>query len=176
MPTTALLVIDVQRAMFTTPGFALHDADNTLASIRTLIDRARTQQTDVIYVQHSSESESHPLYRDAEGWPIHEAVTPLPTDIVIEKASPDAFRNTTLLHVCQTLRISRLVVAGMQTEFCIDTTVRRAASLGFEVVLAADGHTTFDTDILSAGKIRAHHNTTLGKGFCTVLPGADIPF
>ena len=50
----------------------------------------------------------------------------------------------------------------MQTEFCVDTTVRAASSRGFDVVLVADGHTTGDT-ALSAAQIIAHHNATLAN-------------
>jgi len=175
MTHTALLVVDVQNAMFTTPGFTLHDADNTVAAIRQLIVRARETGIEIIYVQHTSDAQDHPLRREAEGWPIHASVAPLATDIVVEKTTPDAFRNTTLLHTCQTLQISHLVIAGMQTEFCIDTTVRRACSLGFQVTLAVDAHTTFDTDVLPAKDIRAHHNRTLSS-FGTVVPTEKITF
>jgi len=53
------------------------------------------------------------------------------------------------------------VVCGYATEFCVDTTLRRAAGLGLTVTLAADAHTTHDKPHADGGQIRAHHNATL---------------
>ena len=70
--------------------------------------------------------------------------------------------------------IRRLVLAGMQTEYCIDTTTRRARSLGYEVVLAADAHSTYP-GALPAEQVIAHHNSVL-KAFADVRPAAEIDF
>ena len=67
-------------------------------------------------------------------------------------------------------------VAGMQTEFCIDTNCRAAFDLGYKVVLAKDGHTTFDTPVLSAAQIIAHHNRTLNGSFVELAAADDIVF
>jgi nicotinamidase-related amidase len=52
-------------------------------------------------------------------------------------------------------------VAGYASEFCVDTSVRRAAALGYPVTVAADAHTTHDKPHADAAFIRAHHNLTL---------------
>jgi nicotinamidase-related amidase len=44
---------------------------------------------------------------------------------------------------------------------CIDTTCRHATTLGYDVTLASDAHTTINSDILTAAQIVAHHNETL---------------
>jgi nicotinamidase-related amidase len=67
------------------------------------------------------------------------------------------------------------------TEFCVDTTCRRATSLGFDVTLVGDAHLTRDTDILSAAQIVAHHNLVLndfgaGEHVITVKPAAEVIF
>jgi len=59
--------------------------------------------------------------------------------------------------------VTDLIVCGLQSEFCVDSTVRRAMALGYPVVLVADGHTTVDNGVLSAGQIAAHHNWTLSN-------------
>ncbi|MNW18398.1 Isochorismatase family protein [compost metagenome] len=56
-----------------------------------------------------------------------------------------------------------MIVCGAQSDFCVDTTVRRALALGYEVVLVADAHSTLDNGVLVAAQIIAHHNTTLGN-------------
>lgn len=60
------------------------------------------------------------------------------------------------------LGIGRLVICGLQTEFCIDATVRAALSHGYDVTLAADAHTTGDAAILAEAAIR-HHNYALAN-------------
>jgi nicotinamidase-related amidase len=69
-----------------------------------------------------------------------------------------------------------LVICGMQTEFCVDTAVRGAYERGYKVVLLGDAHTTFDTQLLPAADIIAHHNATLSGGFAAVKPAASIEF
>ena len=80
--------------------------------------------------------------------------------------------------------IRRLVLAGIQTDYCVDTTCRRAFSLGYDVTLVADGHTTWDGDAFSekaddalrAAQIIAHHNRVLGDGFVTLRKAEEISF
>lgn len=77
--------------------------------------------------------------------------------------------------------VRSLVVCGYATEFCVDTTVRRAAALGYEVFLAADAHTTQDKPHATAARIREHHNATLPRitsfGPCIeAVPSSDIDF
>jgi len=56
-----------------------------------------------------------------------------------------------------------LIICGLQTDFCVDTTVRRAFTLGYHVTLVADAHSTLDNGVLTAAQIIAHHNATLGN-------------
>jgi nicotinamidase-related amidase len=51
----------------------------------------------------------------------------------------------------------------MQTDYCVNATVRQAHTLGYEVVLAADAHTTVDNGSLAAEQIIANHNERLGR-------------
>jgi nicotinamidase-related amidase len=72
--------------------------------------------------------------------------------------------------------IDRLVIAGMQTEMCGDSACRGAVALGYRVVLVADGHTTYDTPIIDAERIIAHHNRLLGHGFADVVTADEVTF
>ncbi|MCJ7989403.1 isochorismatase family protein [Priestia sp. OVS21] len=95
----------------------------------------------------------------------------------MQKSSWDAFYQTTLYKKLQELEIGKLVIAGMQTEFCLDTTCRRAYSLVYkENILVKDAHSTFDTAVLSASKIVEHHNNMLGGRFVTLEEVNEIIF
>ena len=89
---------------------------------------------------------------------------------------PDSFLRTTLGDGLESRGIGRLVLAGMQTEYCEDTTCRRAFGLGYDVTLAADAHGNWDDETLTAAQIVAHHNEVMGNGFARVVPAAEASF
>jgi nicotinamidase-related amidase len=98
---------------------------------------------------------------------------------VIHKRACDAFFETTLDAAVAAAGIQQLVICGCMTQYCVDTTVRRAVSLGYDVVLAADGHMTADTDALRFEQVIAHHNALLdgfdaGEHEVRVCPSAEI--
>jgi len=157
----ALLVIDVQVAMFDGDPL-LHRHEEVLGNIRSVIDRARAARTPVIYVQHEHATYA-PMMRDTPGWQIHPAVAPLPGERIITKKASDSFYGTPLRSELDALGITDLVVAGLQSEQCVDTTCRRAISLDYDVTLVADGHTTWDTGELTAAQVIAQTNATLAN-------------
>ncbi|MBU1001203.1 MAG: cysteine hydrolase [Proteobacteria bacterium] len=172
---SALIVIDVQRVMFETPGEFAFNGEAVLETIAGLIARARNSGVPVIYVQHDAGEDSS-MPRGSELWQIHPAIAPQEGEIVVEKRKPDAFAGTEFKSVLDGLGVSRLVLCGLQTDCCVDTTCRRASSEGYEVILAADAHSTFDCELLTAEQLVAYHNWSLGKRFAAVLASAEIRF
>ena len=171
---TALVIIDVQLGMFDDSDL-VYNGNELLATLGTLISRAHTSGIPVIYIQHDG-GDNHPLRPDKPGWPIHPAIAPTKDDLVIRKCHPDSFQETSFQHELETRGIKHLVVAGIQTQYCIDTTCRRAYSLGYDVTLVQDGHSTWDTEHLKASQIIAHHNQVLGGWFVTLKTAAEIQF
>ncbi len=98
-----------------------------------------------------------------ENWKLAPALELHSTDVLLRKTASDAFLRTALSELLASRAITKLIVCGLQSEFCVDSTVRRAMALGYSVVLVADGHTTMDNGVLSAGQIAAHHNKTLSN-------------
>ncbi|MFN8486827.1 MAG: cysteine hydrolase family protein [Caldilineaceae bacterium] len=174
MRETALLIIDVQAGMFMEAEQPC-EGTQMLANINHLLAEARASETPVIYVQHGSPVGSS-LEPGTPGWQIHAAIAPQPTEPVVRKRYPDSFQETNLQEVLTERGIKKLIIAGMQTEFCVDTTCRRAASLGYDVTLVQDAHSTFGNGILPAAKIIAHHNAVLGDSFARLQPTKDVAF
>ncbi|APX75240.1 cysteine hydrolase family protein [Achromobacter insolitus] len=176
--TSALIVIDVQRALFeTSPPPA--DAQAVLTRIDDLCRRAREAGAPVIYVQH--ESPGSALDHGMPGWQLDPRLHPADEDIRVRKTTPDSFLRTELAEALTRAAITNLVVCGYASEFCVDTTVRRAAALGYPVTLAADAHTTQDKPHAPGAQIRAHHNATLSSisSFgvkIAAVPAAEIGF
>jgi nicotinamidase-related amidase len=171
---TALLVIDLQVGNFTCDP-PIWNGEALLETVSRLIDRARERGAAVIFIQNDGptggvDDPSTP------GWEIHPRIAPQPEDLTLSKSSPDAFLDTGLEEELAELGIERLVICGLQTEFCVDTTTRRAYGLGYEVILVSDGHSTWDGEILNASQIIAHHNSVLGGWFAHCQKQQDIVF
>ena len=142
----ALMPIEVQRSV--------------LPRIRTLITKARALAVPVIYIQHDG-AKGHPLEIHTKGWEIDPSLKPADGEPVIRKQESDSFFGTTLQRELEERGITHLIIAGGMTEYCVDTTCRRAASVGYDVTLAGDAHFTRDNEVLTAAKIIAHHNFVL---------------
>jgi nicotinamidase-related amidase len=178
MGNTALLIIDVQHGVFLRKhydGKAVYQEDSFLEKLKSLSDNARAAGVPVIYFLHLYEN-FPPMAKGSPYWLTHPAIAPKEGDIIIEKSHADAFWDTPLLDTLQNLHVDTLVFTGMQTEFCVDTTLRRALSLGFTNILVSDGHSTLDSGTLPADKIIAHHNEVWATQFAKVLPAGEIIF
>lgn len=152
----ALLVIDVQQALFDPPPF---EAREVIERINALAAQFRAQGRPVFLVQH--ETTRGALQAGTPGWAFATGLHQAPGDFVIAKTTPDSFLRTTLEDQLRARGVRHVAVCGYASEFCVDTTVRRSAALGFEVTLAADAHTTHDKPHATAEAIRAHENATL---------------
>lgn len=176
LPSSALLVIDIQCGWYNaSPG--PHDAAGTLARINALIDRARTAGRPVLFIQHGEAPDHTP---GTPAWELHPGLHRQPADPVIAKTFCDSFCQTTLQAELRAREVDTMVICGAATEFCVDTTIRRAAAEGYRVVAAADAHTTKDRPVLPAAQIIAHHNWVWSD--CSnphpivVAPAAEIVF
>ena len=151
-----LLVVDVQAGLFELPR-PLFAGNLLLETVGGLLSAARATGSQVVFVQHSS-GEHGLLATGSDGWRIHPAVAPLRGEPVVQKTHCDAFQGTGLEALLRRGGAGRVVVCGLVTEGCVDTTIRRAFSLGFGVEVPCDGHSTTDSAILTGEQIVRHHN------------------
>ncbi|MCI1773026.1 MAG: cysteine hydrolase [Paenibacillus lautus] len=156
MKKSALLVIDVQNEMFQVHD-PVYEGDRLLHNLKQLIAKARSGGIPVIYIQHNDEG----LKAGSEAWKINPEITPAMSDTVIQKTRPDSFYRTTLEEELKGRGIEHVILAGMQSELCVDTTCRRASSLGYDVTLVSDAHSTWNNSALTAQQIIDHVNATL---------------
>jgi nicotinamidase-related amidase len=157
---TALLVIDVQQALCS-GEYRAFESERVIERINAVARKMRRVGAAVIMIQHESVGE--PLKFGTDGWKLAEGLEVLPTDILMRKKATDSFHQTELHALLEERGVQDLVICGLQSEFCVDTTTRRALALGYPVVLVADGHSTLNNSILSAAQISAHHNETLAN-------------
>jgi nicotinamidase-related amidase len=176
---TALLVIDVQVGLID-GAHPAYQKSEVLANIQSLLQRARASSTPVIYLQHEGDP-GDTLEANSPGWQIHSQVAPQAGEVVLSKRASDSFHQTPLQQTLEARGITHLVVTGCRTQYCIDTTSRRATTLGYDVTLASDAHSTTDGDTLLAERIIAHHNETLDdfgndEHAIMVKPSSEIVF
>lgn len=100
----------------------------------------------------------------------------LGTEVVFEKRRPNAFEMTDLADDLRARGATGVVIAGMKTQYCVDSTCRAARDLGFDAVLVADGHTCSDTPVMKAEDIVSHHNATLEGPFCNLVRAEEWRF
>ena len=155
---TAVLIIDVQQGLCEGEGAAF-DCDATISRINLVTRKARAAGALVIFIQH--ESTTAYLEHGSHAWQLASGLEADPTDARIRKTTPDAFLRTELEGLLRSHGVHNVIVCGMHSEFCVDSTIRRALALGFPVVLVADGHTSSGNAAISAQQVIAHHNSTL---------------
>jgi len=157
---SALLVIDVQRGLCEGVQVSFESRD-VIARINRLSARARAAGAPVVFVQH--ETRSGLFVHGSDTWRLAQDLHTEAGDVFVRKMASDAFHHTALSQILQDRGVSDLVICGMHSEYCVDSTTRRAAALGYPVVLAADAHTTEDKAHLSGEAIRRHENETLSN-------------
>ncbi|MCQ6557143.1 cysteine hydrolase family protein [Paenibacillus mendelii] len=170
---SALLIIDVQVGMFD-ESYPVHLGDRLIEKIQSLILNVRSKGVPIFYIQHN-EGPGQPLESGKPGWAIHPSISPNEEDTIIQKNRPDAFYNTTLQQELVNKGIHKLILTGIQTDICVDTTCRRANSLGYNVILVKDAHSTWNTPELTATQIINHHNNVL-QWFSSVQNADEIIF
>ncbi|MDI3399071.1 cysteine hydrolase family protein [Pseudomonas sp. V88_4] len=176
--TTALLIIDVQHALCA-GEYECHDANRVIDTINGLSARARQSGVPVVLIQHNEKDS--PFAHGAEGWQLAEGLNTAPGDLRVDKTANDSFYQTNLQKLIPREDFDRLVICGMQTDYCVNATVRQAHQLGYDVELAADAHTTVDNGNMSAEDIIAEHNKdwahlTGSVARIDVKPAAEIRF
>lgn len=183
MPTaTALLTVDLQQGFITGPP-PLYDVPRLLGVVSGLQRRARRAGALLVHTQFAG-GDGHLAAVGSAGFAVHPAVAPHPGEPVIVKRWTDCFHDTDLHTRLRSAGCRRLVVTGCVTELCIDTTCRQALSLGYEVVLVADGHTTADVTLFDridpASRIRMTNHVLprieAAAGAVEVRPAAEVSF
>ncbi|MCA4960640.1 cysteine hydrolase family protein [Pseudomonas sp. Y24-6] len=156
--TTALLIVDVQHALCT-GQYQCFDIQRVIANINTLSARARAASIPVVLIQHQEKGDL--LQHGSEGWQLAKGLDTSPEDLRIGKTTGDSFYQTPLEALLLEREVDRLIICGLQTDYCVNATVRQAHALGYDVVLAGDAHSTVDNGNTTAEDIIAEHNKTL---------------
>lgn len=149
-----LLVVDAQE-LITTPALYAYEA--FMSNVQQLIAAARKNGVEVIYVRHD-DGAGQPLSKGMPGYDVHPAFAPLPGERIFDKTVNSPFRDSGLLEYLQDKGETTLIVTGLQTDYCIDATVKCGFEHGFRIIVPAHANTTVDNPFMSAEISCRYHN------------------
>lgn len=162
----ALLLIDIQNDYFSGGKCELFQPEKALENSLKALTAFRANQLPVIHVQHINIREGATFFLpNTYGVEIHESLTPKLNEDIIIKHAPNSFFETTLKEVIEERGVSELVICGMMTHMCIDTTVRAAKDYAIPVTLIKDACATKD---LSFGEIQLSANQVSNVYFASL--------
>lgn len=147
-----LLIIDAQQELVD----SVFQKEKLLENINKVIEKAIQADAQVIFIRDTDVAEG-----EGDGFEIHPKISVPKTAITFDKTATNAFYKTPLLEYLKDNRIEHIVIMGCKTEHCVDTAVRTATVNGFDVTLVTDGHSTTDSNTVSAETIIKHHNEAL---------------
>ena len=142
-----LVVIDMQSGVLAVERFQINEK---IALINQLIDAA----DEVIFIRHC-EGEMQP---GTLAWQIAPAIIQPENARYVSKTACDGFFQTTLARELNACGERAFTVCGCATDYCVDTTIKAGASLGYDITVAGDAHTTAERIFVSAQQLICHHN------------------
>ncbi len=152
---TALLVVDVQRGLDDTEHWGNRNNPDCESNIAALLGAWRDAGRPVVYIRHDSVEPGSPLAPDKPGNAFKDVVDGEP-DLLVAKTVNSAFYGTPDLHAwLQKEGIDEVVVCGITTNQCCETTARMAGNLGYRTLFALDATHAFDRRDLDGGVIPA---------------------
>ena len=175
----ALVLIDIQNDYF--PGGRMELVGSEAAGIKAgkLLDVFRKKGLPVFHIQHVSTRPTATFFLPGtKGVAIHSSVAPFEGEPIIQKHFPSSFKETDLLELLEKAKITHLVIAGMMTQMCVDTTVRVACDLGFTCQVAHDACATrdlsFEERTVSASDVQIAYMAALNGLFAQVQDADTI--
>ncbi|WP_147535475.1 cysteine hydrolase family protein [Bacillus marasmi] len=171
---TALVLIDIQNDYFQNGKMELHESLAATENARAVLNRFRAKNQDIFHIQHVSLDPKVGFFLpETNGVHIHKSVFPLNSEAIIIKHTPNSFLGTDLFSRLTKKGINKLVICGMMTHMCIDSTVRAGREHGFEIILIEDACATRDlvykNEIIPAKQVHQSFIAALNGKFATVV-------
>lgn len=132
---SALVVVDAQVGVLS----SVWESKRVIGNIETLVGKARSAGATVIWVQHADADE---LKYGSAAWKLVPSFVPATADIVIHKRYNSSFASTDLDQNLKALGVSRIVLAGALTNWCLRSTAYAAVDRGYNLTLVSDAHST----------------------------------
>jgi len=177
--TRALVLVDIQQDYFPDGAFPLVEPFAAATAARTVLDAFRASRELIVHIFHTSTDPTATFLRPGtSGSDFHELVEPAAGETVLEKHHPNSFINTGLQTILADARVTELVIVGMMSSMCIDSTTRAAHELGYTCTVVFDACAAPDLrygDTVVAGmSVHAAFMAALDGSFATLAKSSSI--
>lgn len=180
-PNAALVVIDLQKGFDDAAYWGRRNNPDAEANVARLVGAWSETGRPLVIVRHDSASDSSPLSATGPGNALKPELSDASPDLLVTKTVNSAFYGTPDLNAwLKAAGIEQLVLAGIQTNMCNETTARMAGNLGYDVLFVLDAMHTFDLEgpegeIMTADELTRATATSLhGGGFARVLATDEV--
>ena len=155
-----LLVVDTQKLITNSDLYNFNTFEN---AVKTLIAAARENNVEVIYVRHDDGNGAE-LTRGTEGFEIYAGFEPKQGEKIFDKTVNSSFKDTGLLEYLKEKDVRTVVVVGLQTDYCIDATIKCGFEHGFKMIVPENANSTFDNDFMTGEQSYKYYNEFMWKG------------
>lgn len=149
-----LLVVDTQKLI---TNEKLYKFEEFKSNVKSLISTARENAIEVIFVRHD-DGEGNPLTKGTDGFEIYEEFQPAGQERIFDKTVNSSFKDTGLLEYLNQKEEKEIVIVGLQTDYCIDATIKAGFEHGFKMIVPANANSTFENPYMSAEQIYNYYN------------------
>ena len=155
-----LLVVDTQNLITTPDLYNFYTFEN---AVKTLIAAARENKVEVIYVRHDDGADAE-LTKGTPGFEIYEGFSPQPGEKIFDKTVNSSFKGTGLLEYLTEKNVHTVAVIGLQTDYCIDATIKCGFEHGFKMIVPENANSTFDNAFMTGEQSYQYYNEFMWKG------------
>lgn len=171
MEKAVLLVVDVQNCIV---DEQLYNEKRVISNIQSLLNAARGQDLEVIYVRHN-DGEGSDLEYGSDGWQIYAEIAPTDGEKIFDKQYNSAFLKTGLKEYLREQKVETIILVGLQTEYCIDATCKAAFEHGYKLIIPEETNSTFDNEYLTGERLYHYYNYKIWNNrFAKVLPAQEV--
>lgn len=149
-----LLVVDTQKLI---TNSELYQFELFESRVKTLITKARGNGVEVIFVRHD-DGVGNALTKGTDGFEIYDGFKPAGDEKVFDKNVNSSFKGTGLLEYLRKKEKTTIIIVGLQTDYCIDATIKAGFEHGFRMIVPANANSTFDNPYMSAEQTYRYYN------------------
>ncbi|AVK47141.1 MULTISPECIES: cysteine hydrolase family protein [Clostridium] len=155
-----LLVVDTQKLI---TNEKLYNFNAFVSNVEKIISEARKNDIEVIYIRHDDGPGSE-LTKGTDGFEVYEKFQPINDEKIFDKKVNSAFKGTGLLEYLMDKDEKDIIIVGIQTDLCVDATIKCGFEHGFNMIVPAYANTTVDNKFMSAEQTYKYYNEFIWDG------------
>lgn len=161
----ALLIIDMQNGVCHYKDQSVPNLKNLIININDRIKTYASEEKPIIFIQHTDEG----MQKGSQSWEIIPELDTSHSKYFISKAHPNAFYHTELKEVLDKENVQSLEVCGLETQYCVDATVKFGHGLGFEIQMQKGSNSAWDNDYMTADETTAFYEEIWNNFYVTFI-------